>query len=106
MQTFKNKSGHATAGENMDDLVRSVIGGKKEGAKEQFEGPDGIKIVTVGVGGGGNNTINRLIRYGVKGTELVAVNTDEQHLRMIHDRAKKILIGKTITKGLGAGGFP
>ena len=90
----------------MDDLVRSVIGGKKEGAKEQFEGPDGIKIVTVGVGGGGNNTINRLIRYGVKGTELVAVNTDEQHLRMIHDRAKKILIGKTITKGLGAGGFP
>ncbi len=65
-----------------------------------------IKILTIGVGGGGNNTINRLIKYGVKGTELIAVNTDAQHLKIIHERSKKLLIGKSITKGLGAGGFP
>ncbi|MGC8675921.1 MAG: cell division protein FtsZ [Candidatus Micrarchaeia archaeon] len=65
-----------------------------------------IKIVTVGVGGGGNNTINRLLKVGVKGTELVAVNTDVQHFKIIDDRIKKILIGKSITRGLGAGGDP
>ncbi len=63
-----------------------------------------IKIVTLGAGGAGNNTINRLLKVGVKGTELVAVNTDVQHFKIIDDRIKKILIGKTITKGLGAGG--
>ncbi|MGC8547671.1 MAG: cell division protein FtsZ [Candidatus Micrarchaeia archaeon] len=65
-----------------------------------------IKIVTVGVGGGGNNTVNRLLKVGVKGTDLVAVNTDVQHFKIIDDRIKKILIGKSITRGLGAGGDP
>ncbi|MEM3781533.1 MAG: cell division protein FtsZ [Candidatus Micrarchaeaceae archaeon] len=65
-----------------------------------------IKIVTVGVGGGGNNTVNRLLKVGVKGTELVAVNTDVQHFKIIDDRIKKILIGKSMTRGLGAGGDP
>jgi cell division protein FtsZ len=65
-----------------------------------------IKIVTLGAGGAGNNTINRLLKVGVKGTELVAVNTDVQHFKIIDDRIKKILIGKTITRGLGAGGTP
>ena len=89
----------------MDSLVRSVLGEQEPAPAESF-GSDQIKIVVVGVGGGGNNTINRLIRSGVKGCELVAVNTDRQHLNMIHEKAKKILIGKTITKGLGAGGYP
>ncbi|MBS3069221.1 cell division protein FtsZ [Candidatus Micrarchaeota archaeon] len=88
----------------MDSLVKSVLG-EQESAPESF-GSDQIKIVTVGVGGGGNNTINRLIRWGVKGCELVAVNTDRQHLNMIHEKARKVLIGKSITKGLGAGGYP
>ncbi len=65
-----------------------------------------IKIVTVGVGGGGNNTVNRLIKVGVKGTELVAVNTDVQHFKILDDRIKKILIGKSMSRGLGAGGDP
>jgi cell division protein FtsZ len=65
-----------------------------------------IKIVTIGVGGAGNNTVNRLLKVGVKGTELVAVNTDVTHFKIVDDRIKKILIGKTITKGLGAGGDP
>lgn len=90
----------------MEDLVKSVIGNVEEGKGIEAESSEQIKIVTVGVGGGGNNTINRLIKSGVKGTELVAINTDKQHLNIVHERAKKILIGKTITKGLGAGGFP
>lgn len=88
----------------MEDLIRSAISGSKQ--EEDLLGSDRIKIVTVGVGGGGNNTINRLIKIGVKGTELIAINTDKKHLDLIHDQAKKILIGKTITKGMGAGGFP
>ncbi|RME79628.1 MAG: cell division protein FtsZ [Methanobacteriota archaeon] len=93
----------------MEDLIKNVLG---EGASANESGNDGvmsndqIKIVTIGVGGGGNNTINRLIKFGVKGTELAVVNTDMEHLNIINDKAKKILIGKSITKGLGAGGFP
>ncbi|MDE1823167.1 MAG: cell division protein FtsZ, partial [Candidatus Micrarchaeota archaeon] len=60
-----------------------------------------IKIVTIGVGGGGNNTVNRLVKVGVKGTDLVAVNTDVQHFKIVDDRIKKILIGKNMTRGLG-----
>jgi cell division protein FtsZ len=91
----------------MEDLIRSVTGGAQEAPKaDNVESSEQIKIVTVGVGGGGNNTVNRLIKSGVKGTELVAINTDNQHLKYMHERAKRVLIGKTITKGLGAGGYP
>lgn len=90
----------------MEDLIRSVMGSSVSESSVESESSDQIKIVTVGVGGGGNNTINRLIKSGVKGSELVAINTDRQHLNIMHERAKKVLIGKTITKGLGAGGYP
>jgi cell division protein FtsZ len=92
----------------MEDLVKSVMGANvsESSSAAEAESSDQIKIVTIGVGGGGNNTINRLIKSGVKGTELVAINTDKQHLNVMHERAKKVLIGKTITKGLGAGGYP
>ncbi|MCX6773711.1 MAG: cell division protein FtsZ, partial [Candidatus Micrarchaeota archaeon] len=91
----------------MESLIRDAIGASQvsEPASNDVMSNDQIKIVTIGVGGGGNNTINRLIKFGVKGTELVAVNTDAQHLNIIHEKAKKILIGKSITKGLGAGGY-
>ena len=92
----------------MEDLIRSVInrGMDQEEQKDDVMSSEQIKIVTIGVGGGGNNTVNRLVRLGVKGTELVAVNTDNQHLKLMHDKIKTILIGKSITKGLGAGGDP
>ncbi|HLC68612.1 MAG TPA: cell division protein FtsZ [Candidatus Bilamarchaeaceae archaeon] len=92
----------------MEELVRSVVGEPTTEEVKEGEaiGSEQIKIVTVGVGGAGNNTINRLIKSGVKGTELAAVNTDKQHLDIVHERAKKILIGKSVTKGLGAGGYP
>ena len=92
----------------MDSLVRDVLGEKtqKEVSEPDVIGNEQIKIMVVGVGGGGNNTINRLIKFGVKGAELLAVNTDRQHLDLIHEKARKLLIGKSITKGLGAGGYP
>ena len=90
----------------MENIVRSVLGEQEPAPSENAIGSDKIRIVVVGVGGGGNNTVNRLIRAGVKGCDLVAVNTDRQHLNIIHEKAKKILIGKSITRGLGAGGYP
>jgi cell division protein FtsZ len=63
------------------------------------------RIVIVGCGGAGNNTVNRLYNIGVEGAETVALNTDKQHLKMI-EADTKILVGKSLTEGLGAGGEP
>ncbi|MDD1715221.1 MAG: cell division protein FtsZ [Methanoregulaceae archaeon] len=63
------------------------------------------RIVIIGCGGAGNNTVNRLHHMGVSGAETIAINTDKQHLDMIQ-ADKRVLIGKSLTKGLGAGGYP
>lgn len=63
------------------------------------------RIKVVGVGGAGNNTINRISEIGVKGSEIIAVNTDAQDL-LYAIAGKKILIGREITAGLGAGSQP
>lgn len=63
------------------------------------------RIKVIGVGGGGNNTLNRINEIGIEGAKIIAVNTDAQDL--IETTAdKKILIGKELTKGLGAGAAP
>ena len=62
-----------------------------------------IKIV--GVGGGGTNTISRIFEEGIVGAELFAANTDAQHLLAIKS-PKKILLGRRVTRGLGAGALP
>ena len=62
-----------------------------------------IKIV--GCGGGGSNTINRIVEEGIVGADLFAINSDAQHLLTIHS-PHKILIGKRVTRGLGAGSNP
>ena len=91
----------------MADYESEFLGVSGGNSGQSVEGGSAqIKIVTLGIGGGGNNTIQRLLKVGVKGTELVAVNTDVQHFKIIDDRIKKILIGKSITRGLGAGGAP
>ena len=63
------------------------------------------RIVIVGAGGAGNNTVNRLYNIGVDGAETIAINTDKQHLKMI-EADTKILGGKSLTHVLGAGGDP
>ena len=62
-----------------------------------------IKII--GCGGGGSNTINRLVEAGIIGAELYAANTDAQHL-LITRAPHKILLGRRTTRGLGAGALP
>ncbi|MFQ5620337.1 MAG: cell division protein FtsZ [Candidatus Nanoarchaeia archaeon] len=62
-------------------------------------------IKVIGAGGGGNNMVSWLYKKGVKGAEVIACNTDQQHLK-ITEADKKFLLGKDATRGLGAGGFP
>ena len=63
------------------------------------------KIKVVGAGGGGNNTINRITEVGISGAETIAINTDAQDL-LYCNADSKILIGREITGGLGAGSLP
>ncbi len=62
-------------------------------------------IKVVGVGGGGGNATNWLYMKGIEGAEIIACNTDKQHLDLI-EADKKFLIGQDLTRGLGCGGFP
>ncbi|MEM4195341.1 MAG: cell division protein FtsZ [Candidatus Anstonellales archaeon] len=64
-----------------------------------------VRIAVIGVGGAGSNAVSRLKKAGIESARTIAVNTDARHLKFIH-ADEKILIGKKITKGLGAGGMP
>jgi cell division protein FtsZ len=63
------------------------------------------KIMVFGCGGGGSNTITTLTDMDIQGATTVALNTDLRHLATTHAH-KKVLIGKELTRGLGAGGYP
>nr|WP_300002310.1 cell division protein FtsZ [Tissierella sp.] len=67
---------------------------------EQF-----AKIKVIGVGGGGNNAVNRMIDHGVRGVDFIALNTDRQSL-FSSKAENKIQLGEKITRGLGAGANP
>ena len=62
-------------------------------------------IKVIGAGGAGSNMVSWLFKKGIKGAETICCNTDLQHLNMI-EADRKFLIGKTVTRGLGCGGFP
>ena len=62
-------------------------------------------IKVIGVGGGGNNAVNRMIEHGVEGVEFIAVNTDAQALNLSTAKIK-LQIGNKLTRGLGAGANP
>jgi cell division protein FtsZ len=63
------------------------------------------EILVIGCGGGGSNTISRMMEEGIHGAKLVAVNTDAQHLIRTH-ADQRILVGRQRTRGLGAGSIP
>ena len=95
----------------MQDLVNSALENAEqekrdledaEGDASEFGDP---RIAIIGCGGAGNNTVNRLYNIGVDGADTIAINTDKQHLQMI-EADTKILVGKSLTQGLGAGGDP
>lgn len=97
----------------MDKLIASVKGTAAEPRKpnvmdaelEALLHQQKAKIKVVGCGGGGNNTINRISEVGVEGAQTIAINTDAQDL--LYTTADiKILIGKELTRGLGAGAIP
>lgn len=72
---------------------------------ENFSNDYGVNIKVVGVGGGGNNAVNRMIASDVKGVEFIAINTDKQALRR-SVAPVQLAIGEKVTNGFGAGSNP
>ncbi len=88
----------------MEFIVEKALQGG--GAPEDnFENMNQANIKVIGVGGAGNNMVGWLYKKGIKGAEIIACNTDHQHLT-ITGADQKFLIGKDCTRGLGAGGYP
>src|SRR3989338_2073860 len=91
LEVTVDKSAHNT--DDVDQELETLI--QKQSAR--------IKVV--GCGGGGGNSVSRMKETGIKGCEIIAINTDAQDL--LYCRAdSKILIGKELTHGLGAGSNP
>lgn len=91
----------------MDEIYGDVFSDVKEIDKELAEllKKQSTKIKVVGVGGGGGNSLSRMREIGIKGGELIAANTDAQDL-LYTNADQKILIGRELTQGLGAGSNP
>ena len=107
----------------MDSIVREVVtraaeeprfpesptqalgGGTEDAELERILASLRTNIKIIGIGGGGCNTIDRLVESGIVGAELYAANTDAQHLLIIRS-PHKVLLGRRTTRGLGAGALP
>jgi cell division protein FtsZ len=92
---------------NMEDVYNDVSSEVREIDRELAEllKKQSTKIKVVGIGGGGGNSLGRMKEIGIKGGELIAINTDAQDL-LYSNADQKILIGKELTQGLGAGSNP
>ncbi|MGC8618191.1 MAG: cell division protein FtsZ [Thermoplasmata archaeon] len=99
----KNALGEKEGGESPSSIHQVFSKDDEELAKivEQLK----VTVKIVGCGGGGSNTINRCMREGIFGAELIAANTDAKHLLSINAN-RKVLLGKRTTRGLGAGAIP
>ena len=88
---------------NMEFIIQSALEHANNTVDQDLEiGHANIKVF--GAGGGGCNAASWLYKKGVKGAEIICLNTDKQHLDMMC-ADKKILIGRDLTRGLGAGGY-
>ncbi|MBU0469848.1 MAG: cell division protein FtsZ [Nanoarchaeota archaeon] len=92
-RVYAEQISHKKANADLDEELERLIASQK------------TRIRVIGCGGGGNNTINRISEVGIKGIETIAINTDAQDL-LYTTADKKILIGKELTQGLGAGSNP
>lgn len=90
-------------GVKMDFIVQEAVKNSQNIDYENMVGQANIKVI--GIGGAGSNMVSWLYKKGVKGAEIVACNTDKQHLD-ITSCDRKSLIGKELTRGLGCGGYP
>jgi len=86
-------------GSLIEDALKNVDTQKEE----VVVGQANIKVI--GCGGGGTNATNWLYKKGIQGAQIIAINTDKQHLDLV-EADRKILIGRDLTRGLGCGGFP
>jgi cell division protein FtsZ len=86
----------------MEFIIQNALQNNEDAVNQSTIGQANIRVI--GVGGGGSNAVSWLYKKGIQGAEVVAMNTDKQHLDMT-SADKKILIGKDLTRGLGAGGF-
>tara|TARA_B100000315_G_C14573213_1_gene586678 strand:+ start:550 stop:1659 length:1110 start_codon:yes stop_codon:yes gene_type:complete len=95
---------HKNKGVNRMDFI---VENAKKKLEEMPEVASNVKqacIRVLGVGGAGNNMVSWLYKKGIKGAEIIACNTDQQHIN-IAEADKKFLIGTELTRGLGCGGF-
>ncbi|MEK9159689.1 MAG: cell division protein FtsZ [Patescibacteria group bacterium] len=95
--------------QGQDDNLKNLFSGSSSSKRRNFEVTPDVtpvaRIKVIGVGGGGGNALNRMIRSNIKGIDFIAINTDAQAL--YHSEAvTKINIGKATTRGLGAGSHP
>ncbi|MBI2109909.1 cell division protein FtsZ [Candidatus Woesearchaeota archaeon] len=85
-------------------LVQDALQNGNSASMDNFRvGQANIRVI--GCGGAGNNMVTWLYKKGIQGAEIVAINTDKQHLD-VSEANRKSLIGKDLTRGLGCGGFP
>lgn len=89
----------------MESIINNTQTGKEEGKLQNLDEVKDAKILVVGCGGAGNNQVTRIQKKQVAGAETVAINTDKQHLEM-SSADRKVLVGRDLTRGLGAGGKP
>ena len=102
----KEKKSVKNSGKKPDVLEDSLTRGVNNRELEEVLAGLTTTIKVVGCGGAGTNTISRCIEGGISGAELVALNTDAQHLLLAGGVPHKVLIGRHITHGLGAGSLP
>ena len=88
----------------MDFVIQNALRNTEDQKLEELD-TNQANIKIIGAGGAGNNMVNWLYKKGIKGAEIIACNTDQQHLS-ISEADRKFLIGKDLTRGLGCGGFP
>jgi len=92
-ETTENKFENQVSNEEIDKELENLLSKHR------------AKIKVIGTGGGGGNTVNRITEIGIAGAETLAINTDAQDL-LYTNADSKILIGKEVTGGLGAGSIP
>ncbi len=92
-------------GMSVNDLPQDIIVSKEDEELLKFIETTRPKIYVVGTGGSGCNTLTRMYQIGIEGVSFIGMNTDVRHLVKIK-ADKKILLGKKVTKGMGAGSCP
>jgi len=107
MNTYMSNSGYSVqqAQPKVEEVSSKKTAIEVDEELEKLIASHKTRIKVIGAGGAGNNTINRMAQVGIKGIETIAINTDAQDL-LYTTCDKKLLIGKELTQGLGAGSNP